>query len=196
MAVGRSDQCREPVLNLGAARRPELEIMRDTGLTVEALRKCLWIAACVAGVAAPARVSAQDNPLARGASRGTVAMIDGRWNGSNLERRANCSALQNNGSRGTYAEFDISTNAEGDLGITQTGITGLTCNYFGKYVIEGANRSATGTYSCSDGKRGDFRTKGILVTENAVSIRMDIQLNTTETCAIDAVIGGSRFFPN
>lgn len=164
-------------------------------MAAERLRNCLWIAACTASVAAPAWASAQENPLARGASRGTVAMIDGRWNGSNLERRSNCSTLQNNGTRGTYAEFVISTNSDGDLGITQTGITGLTCNYFGKYVIEGANRSASGAYSCSDGKRGDFRTKGILVTENAVSIPMDIQLNTTETCTIDAVIGGSRFFP-
>jgi hypothetical protein len=164
-------------------------------LTPEALQKCLSIAALACAVSAPAGASAQENPLSRTPSRGTVAMIDGRWNGSNLERRSNCSSLQNNGSRGTYAEFDISTNSDGDIGITQIGITGLTCNYFGKYVISGANRSATGTYSCSDGKRGDFRTKGILVTENAVSLQMDVQLNTTETCTIEAVIGGSRFFP-
>lgn len=146
-------------------------------------------------MAAHVPAMAQENPLARGASAATVTFIDGRWNGSNLERRSNCSAAQNDGTRGTYAEFVISTNTEGDIGITQTGITGLTCNYFGKYRIEGANRSATGTYSCSDGKRGDFQTKGILVTENAVSIRMDILLNTTETCTIDAIIGGSRFYP-
>jgi hypothetical protein len=157
-------------------------------------QKCLCIAAgFTAAMAACAH--AQDNPLARGAPRSTVAFIDGRWNGSNLERRTNCASLQNNGSRGTYAEFVISTNSDNDIGITQTGITGLTCNYFGKYRIEGANRSATGSYTCSDGKRGDFQTKGILVTDNAVSIQMEIQLNTSETCTIDAVIGGSRFFP-
>jgi hypothetical protein len=164
-------------------------------LTVPRAHKCLWIAAalCAASAQLPAR--AQENPLERNAGPGAAAFIDGRWNGANLERRSNCAAAQNNGSRGTYAEFVISTNSAGDIGITENGITGLTCNYFGKYVIEGANRSATGTYSCTDGKRGDFRTKGILVTDNALSIRMDIVLNTTETCTIDAVIGGSRFFP-
>lgn len=138
---------------------------------------------------------AQENPLARSPGPSTVTFIDGRWNGANLERRSHCAAAQNNGSRGTYAEFVISTNTDGDIGIAETAVTGLTCNYFGKYRIAGANRSATGTYSCSDGKKGDFQTKGILVTENAVSIRMDIQLNTTETCTVDAVIGGSRFYP-
>jgi hypothetical protein len=138
---------------------------------------------------------AQDNPLARNADRGTVAFIDGRWNGSNLERRSNCGSPQNNGTHGTYAEFLVSTNSEGDIGITQTGITSLNCSYFGKFRVEGGNRSAAGTYSCTDGKRGDFQTRNILVTENAVSIRMDIQLNTTETCTIDAVIGGARFYP-
>ena len=164
-------------------------------MTAKALHKCLTLAMGACALAAPVRAIAQENPLARFAGPSTVTLIDGRWNGSNLERRSGCSSAQNNGTRGTYAEFVISTNTEGDIAIAQTGITGLTCNYFGKYRIEGANRSAAGTYSCSDGKRGDFQTRGILVTESAVSIRMDIRLNTTESCAIDAIIGGSRFYP-
>jgi hypothetical protein len=153
----------------------------------------LVLAACA--IAARGTATAQDNPLARAAPPSAVTLIDGRWNGADLERRSNCSQPQNNGTRGTYAEFVISTNADGDIGIVQTGVTGLTCNYFGKYRVEGANRSATGSLSCSDGKRGNFQSKGILVTENAVSIRLDIVLDTTESCTIDAVIGGSRFFP-
>jgi hypothetical protein len=164
-------------------------------LTAKAPHKRLWLAAGFCATLAHVPAMAQENPLARRASPETVALIIGRWNGSNLERRSSCSAAQNNGTHGTYAEFVIVTNGDGDFGITQTGITGLNCDYVGKYRIEGANRSATGTYSCNDGKRGDFQSRGILVTETAVSIRMDIQLNTTESCAIDAIIGGSRFYP-
>lgn len=164
-------------------------------MSVAALQRCLWLAAGICAASAHVAAMAQENPLERGASAATKTLITGRWNGSNLERRSNCSTVQNNGTRGTYAEFVMSANTDGDIGIVQTGITGLACNYVGKYRIEGENRSATGTYSCSDGKRGDFRTKGMLVEENVVSIRMDIALNTTETCTIDALIGGSRFYP-
>lgn len=164
-------------------------------MTVTAWHKCLVLAAGICATSAQHCANAQDNPLDRRVNPGVAALIDGRWNGANLERRSNCASVQNNGSRGTYAEFVISTNSDGDIGITQTGITGLTCNYFGKYRTEGANRAATGTYACSDGKRGDFQTKGMLVTEYAVSIRMDIALNTTESCTIDGIIGGSRFYP-
>jgi hypothetical protein len=164
-------------------------------LTVTAADKCLWLAAGICATLTHISAMAQQNPLERHASPETIGLIIGRWNGANLERRSNCSAAQNNGTRGTYAEFVIVENSVGDFGITQTAITGLTCDYVGKARIDGTNRSATGTYSCSDGKRGDFQTKGMLVTENAVSIRMDIQLNTTETCTIDAIIGGSRFYP-
>jgi hypothetical protein len=160
-----------------------------------ASHKCLRLAAGICAILPHVSATAQDNLLERRASPGTVALIDGRWNGANLERRSNCASVQNNGTRGTYAEFLISTNSDGDIGITQAGITGLTCNYFGKYRVEGANRSAAGTYSCTDGKRGDFQTRGMLVTETAVSMRMDIVLNTSETCSIDAIIGGSRFHP-
>lgn len=164
-------------------------------MTAKASHKCLWLAAEICAALSHVPAMAQQNPLERRASPEAVGLIIGRWNGSNLERRSNCSAAQNNGTRGTYAEFVIVNNSDGDFGITQTGITGLICDYVGRSRIDGANRSATGTYSCSDGKRGVFQTKGMLVTENAVSIRMDILLNTTETCSIDAIIGGSRFYP-
>jgi hypothetical protein len=180
-------------VNLARLERPQRNIHPgDMGLTMGASHKCLRLAAAVCATLSQLPATAQDNPLARAPAAGTTALIDGRWNGANLERRSNCTAAQNNGTRGTYAEFVVSTNGDGDIGITETAITGLICNYFGKYRIEGANRSATGTCSCNDGKRGNFQTKGILVTGTALSIRMDIQLESSETCTIDAIIGGSR----
>jgi hypothetical protein len=156
--------------------------------------KCLWLASVICAALVHVPATAADNPLSRGIPQATEVPIEGRWNGANLERRSGCNAPQNNGSRGTYAEFDVSTDhAAGLLGITQTGVTGLVCNYYGTY--HPVTRSASGSYTCTDGKRGTYQTKGILVLENTLSIRMDIVLDTTESCTIDAVIGGSRFFP-
>ena len=122
----------------------------------------------------------------------SAPLLVGRWNGANLEKRRNCTAAQNNGSHGTYAQYDVSID-QGYIGIEETGVTGLRCTYFGPYKQDGIERQASGTYSCSDGKRGDWESRGFLVTANEMSIRLDIKLNGSESCAIDAILGGSRF---
>jgi hypothetical protein len=134
---------------------------------------------------------AADSPFGRGLPFSTGTTIDGRWNGANIERRSNCTASQNNGDHGTYAQFQVSTDTA-SLGITQSGVTGLNCNYFGNYHVIGNSRSADGTYSCTDGKHGSFRTRSILASNEALSIRMDITLDGTETCTIDSIIGAAR----
>ncbi len=160
-------------------------------------RKCL-LAACVSVAAvAPHPALAQANPLARG-TWGTVsnAPIEGAWNGTDLERRSNCTSAQNDGSRGTYAEFDVSTDRTASiLGIDQKGITGLDCTYNGTYSGAGPTLSWSGSYSCTDGKHGTFTTRSILVTQNALSMHLDVQLDTTETCTIEKVIGAGRLYP-
>ncbi|MGZ5100813.1 MAG: hypothetical protein ACXWF2_03285 [Usitatibacter sp.] len=117
--------------------------------------------------------------------------LTGRWNGANLERRTGCAAAQNNGDRGTYAQYDISIE-QGFIGIQESAITGLACTYFGPYLQDGTSRQASGSYTCSDGKRGDFTATSFLVTPSEMSIGLDIKLNTSESCAIAAILGGSR----
>lgn len=137
---------------------------------------------------------AQTNPLARFALP-APALLNGVWNGVDLESRSNCAAPQNNGNRGTYAQFDVFTDAAGTFNIEQSGITGLNCTYAGRYqVIDGA-LAATGALSCSDGKRGDFRTTSIAVNAMSLDIRMAIQLTSSERCAIDAVVSMARLPP-
>lgn len=141
--------------------------------------------------------SATDNPIARG-TWGAVATapIDGIWNGSDLERRSGCTSAQNDGSRGTYAQFDVGTDATASiLGIDQSGITGLNCTYSGRYSGLGPSLSWTGTYSCTDGKHGTFTSRSILVTQNTLSIHLDVQLDTTETCTIEKVLAAGRLYP-
>ncbi len=139
---------------------------------------------------APMGALAQANPLARAID---PANLNGTWNGANLERRANCASAQNNGSRGTYAQYEVAVDKpNSSLFIDETAITGLRCTYAGAYRQDGPALSWAGTYSCSDGKHGAFQSQGILITPHEISIRLAIKLDTTESCDIDAILGGSR----
>ena len=122
----------------------------------------------------------------------SVAFIGGRWNGADLESRMNCTAPQNDGNHGTYAQFDIAAS-DSSFTIQQSGITGLNCTYAGTFRPGIVPREATGSYSCTDGKRGDFTARELQVTQNQMSLKLSIQLNTTETCSIEAVLGGVRY---
>lgn len=128
--------------------------------------------------------------LAVGVAHGQ-ASITGTWNGAILESRSNCLSAVNNGNFGTYAQIDISVSA-GGIDIRQTGITGLTCTYSGPYSDNGGSRQASGNFICSDGRRGTWMVTDFLVTDTALSLKIAEQLTATETCAISAVMGGSR----
>jgi hypothetical protein len=121
--------------------------------------------------------------------------LSGAWNGANLERRSNCTGSQNNGSRGTYAQWNVTVDSVGKtLKVVETAITGLSCTYTGFYRIAG-NRYEwyDGTLECSDGKQGSFHSTDIMVTNTAFSIRLATKLSGSETCDVDAILGGSRF---
>lgn len=151
----------------------------------------------VVSIAALALVSAaiaQPNPLARFAPP-PAELVNGRWNGVDLERRSNCAGEQNNGTRGTYAQFDVSTDAAGGFSIAQSGITGLNCSYSGRYETTGGRLTVEGTYSCTDGKLGDFRSTAIDARGISLDIQMAIQLRGSETCSIDAILSMARFHP-
>lgn len=124
-----------------------------------------------------------------------AASLDGTWNGANLERRSNCTAAQNNGARGTYAQWAVTLDRVSDtLRIQETGITGLSCTYTGTHRLNGNKHEwIDGEYSCADGKTGTFHSTDITVSATALSIRLATKLHGTETCDIDAIIGGSRF---
>ena len=121
--------------------------------------------------------------------------MGGTWNGANLERRSNCASAQNNGTRGTYAQWNVTVDPVSNaFRILESGITGLSCTYTGVHRIAGnAHQVTDGIYTCTDGKQGTFRSTGILVAGTALSIRLAIKLSGSETCDIDAIIGGSRF---
>ena len=156
------------------------------------LHACLCLAIALACVgAAPAQ--AQTNPAER---RGTAdfTMLTGFWNGANLEMRSNCSNVLNNGRHGTYAEYNVSlVRSESHLDIVENTVTGLNCIYTGNYVEDRFAPKWTGSYSCSDGKRGPFESTGFLITPTQMQIRLHIKLDSSESCDVDSILGGSRF---
>lgn len=156
-------------------------------MTAPSLHKCLAVALAAACTGAAAQV----NPLAR-PTPGDPAPLGGRWNGEVVEQRSNCNASQNNGQHGTYGQLDITVDLPSQsINVALTAVTGLTCNYVGTFQSGGALQWS-GTLGCSDGKHGTFRARSFLVTPNALSIRLAAKLDTTESCDIDAIIGGSR----
>ena len=123
-----------------------------------------------------------------------VPGLAGSWQGAIIETRSNCTQAQNNGGRATYGQYDINTNGgqTGAIAITLSGVTGLQCNYTGNYFTNGARLMANGTQSCSDGRRGAWQSTNMLVTAKSMSLEFAVQLDTTETCTIAAILGGSR----
>jgi hypothetical protein len=136
--------------------------------------------------------SAQQNPLARPPAP-TAAAINGRWNGVNLEKRSACTSPQNEGSRGTYAQFDIVADSTGNLSIQQSGITGLNCTYNTRYQPSGSRLSLQGSYSCTDGKQGTIASGEATIHPPSLDFRLAIRLTGGETCAIDSILSLARF---
>lgn len=144
--------------------------------------------------ALPALSQDAPNPLARNADADPRNLLAGFWNGANLEKRSNCSAPQNNGAHGTYAQYSVSFDRPNSImGIDETAITGLTCTYLGTYNDDRFRPQWSGNYNCSDGKTGSFTMQTLLATPNEMSIRLAIKLTGTETCDVDSILGGSRF---
>ena len=145
-------------------------------------------------VLAGSTASAQTNPFARPGPP-DPSRLDGRWNGVNLERRSNCANAQNNGNRGTYAQFDVASFSNGEFVVVQSGITGLNCEYRGRTLAEGLGLVFEGTYSCTDGKQGSFRSTAFEATASRLHVRFATQLTGTEACAIEAILDMARFEP-
>jgi hypothetical protein len=122
-----------------------------------------------------------------------VPSINDYWYGSVFEDRSNCTHPENNGSRGTYATFIITTT-DGSIHINITdALISLTCDYTGSYNQTGNQRQATGTFTCNSGtKTGTWASSDFTVTDSVMAIRYTSQLTGTETCSITGLFGGAR----
>lgn len=123
-----------------------------------------------------------------------VPGLAGQWQGAIIETRNNCAQVQNNGGRATYGQYDISMSggANGAVAISLAGVTGLQCTYSGNYTTNGARLMASGNLVCNDGKRGTWQSTNMQVMAKSMSLEFAVQLDTTESCTIAAVLGGLR----
>jgi hypothetical protein len=162
-------------------------------LTASTPHKCHGLAVLLA-LASLGAAAQEVNPLARNLGADPRSLVEGQWNGANLERRTHCASPQNNGDHGTYAAYTVSRDLiTSHFGIDEVAITGLRCTYSGTYTDDRFRPRWEGSYICSDGKTGNFTTQNIFATPNAMSIRLSIKLTGSETCDVDAILGGSRF---
>ena len=168
--------------------------MKETALTMFPPNKCHLLAAILTLSAAQAFAQDVPNPAARRTDADPRTLMEGQWNGADLERRSNCSSAQNNGDHGTYAAYTVSFDRAANLmGIDEVAITTLRCTYLGTYADDRFRPQWNGTYSCSDGKTGTFTSQNIFSSPNAMSIRLSIRLTGSESCSVDAILGGSRY---
>jgi hypothetical protein len=123
-----------------------------------------------------------------------VPGLAGTWFGAIIETRSNCTQSQNNGGRATYGQYDIGIGAgpSGAISISLAGVTGLQCTYNGSFTTNGARINASGNVSCSDGKRGTWKSTNIAITAKSMTLELDVKLDTTETCNVTAILGGVR----
>ena len=123
-----------------------------------------------------------------------VPGLAGTWFGAIIETRSNCTQSQNNGGRATYGQYDIGmgTGPSGAISISLAGVTGLQCTYSGSFTTNGARLNANGNLSCSDGKRGTWKSTNIAITAKSMTLELAVKLDTTETCNVAAILGGVR----
>lgn len=144
-----------------------------------------------AALLAAAPVLAQQNPAARPSRE--LSVLSGFWSGAHLEQRSNCTTAGNNGFHGTYSQYNVHLDAGNTLGIDETAVTGLTCNYVGVYRRENGQWVWSGSHTCSDGRSGPFELRSVFALTTLMQLRLSIQLQGAERCSIDAMLSGARF---
>ena len=124
--------------------------------------------------------------------RNDAPALTGTWYGTDLERRSGCTKPENDGNHGTSARFEI-TFGGSSWHIVQTSINTppTNCDYAGTY--DPNTLVLSGNFTCTDGKTGTLTSNDLMVTPREMSIQATLKLTGSESCTIDATIGGSRF---
>jgi hypothetical protein len=153
--------------------------------------KCLALFLALA--AAPGALAQDPNPVARRSAADLVS-LRGYWNGANLENRSNCVTAGVNGQHGTYGQYYFTvTPPDSSMTVHEETLSNLTCDYSGIYTDDPFRPKWVGSFSCSDGKRGDFHSTSFLLTPTEMQVRLQMKLTSSEGCDIDSILGGSRF---
>jgi hypothetical protein len=128
----------------------------------------------------------------------SVPSMNGTWYGPVLEQWHSCSDPGYNGNHGanaiwSVAMFDnVNLSINGNIQTTPS----FSCSYTGTHSMDGPAHVAAGTFSCNNGKQGNWRTSEFTVTDRGLSLIGDG--NWTQggvSCQMKFLIGGYRHLP-
>ncbi len=124
--------------------------------------------------------------------------INGTMYGPVLEQVSNCSSSVYNGNHGANAIWSVSMFDNVNLSINGNIQTAppFNCTYTGTHAQSGATHSASGTFTCDNGKKGNWRTTEMTITDRGVTLIGDG--NWTQqglSCQMKFLIGGFRHLP-
>jgi hypothetical protein len=128
----------------------------------------------------------------------TVPSMNGAWFGPVLEQWSACNDSAYNGNHGANATWSVAMFDGVTLSINGTIETSptFTCSYAGTHALIGSQHSAAGTFTCSNGKQGNWRTTDFQVTDRGLSLIGDG--NWTQqgiNCQMKFLLGGYRHLP-
>ena len=127
-----------------------------------------------------------------------VPSMNGPWFGPVLEQWHTCSDPAYNGNHGANATWSVAMFDNINLSINGTIQTtpSFSCNYIGTHSMQGSQHAASGTFTCTNGKQGSWKTSDFQVTERALTLIGDGQwAQAGVSCQMKVLLGGYRHLP-
>ena len=128
----------------------------------------------------------------------SVPSMNGAWFGPVLEQWQSCSDPAYNGNHGANATWSVAMFDDVNLSINGTIQTtpSFACSYTGIHALTGAQHAASGTFSCTNGKAGTWRTSEFTVTDRGLSLIGDGDWKQNGvSCRMKFLLGGYRHLP-
>jgi len=128
----------------------------------------------------------------------SVPTLNGSWYGPVLEQWYGCNDAQYNGNHGANAVWSVALYDNVILSINGTIQTSpsFSCSYSGSQVMNGATRAASGTFTCTNGKHGNWHTTDFTLTDRGLSLVGEGDWTQGSiACQMKFLLGGYRHLP-
>jgi hypothetical protein len=130
----------------------------------------------------------------------SVPSMDGAWFGPVLEQWSGCSDPAYNGNHGANVTWSVALFDGGNLSINGNIQTTppFSCSYSGTHTLTGTLHAASGTFTCTNGKHGNWRTTNFQVSDRGLSLTGDgdwTQAGIGVSCQMKFLLGGYRHLP-
>jgi hypothetical protein len=115
-----------------------------------------------------------------------------------LEQWYGCNDAQYNGNHGANATWSVALYDNVNLSINGNIQTSpaFSCSYSGTHAMSGPSHAASGTFTCTNGKRGNWHTTEFTVTERGLSLIGEGDWTQGSiACQMKFLLGGYRHLP-